>query len=240
MFKFKPIKQKRVYTEIIEQIKQMVVRGELKPGDRLTSERELAEQLQVSRASVREAFSALDLLGILESKTGEGTFIRQQPDAAVIEPLALVFMLYKDSNLEVLEFRTMLETEGAALAAEGATPADIERLKMHLLAMQSEILNNKLGAVPDAQFHITIAEITGNRVLVYMMNTIFDLLVETMRYSREKLFLRLGNREKLFAQHEKIYQAIAAGNPEAARQAMRCHLKFVWEEISPYEKNPRG
>ena len=240
MFRFKPIKQKRVYTEIIEQIKQMLVRGELKPGDRLTSERELAEQVHVSRASVREAFSALDLLGILESKTGEGTFIRQQPDAAVIEPLALVFMLYKDSNLEVLEFRTMLEVEGVALAAERALPADIERLEKHLVDMQSEILSNKLGAVPDAQFHITIAEITGNRALVYMMNTISDLLVETMRYSREKLFMRPGNSEKLFAQHTEIYQAIAASDPEVARQAMRCHLKFVREEISPYEKNPRS
>lgn len=237
---FKPIKQKRVYEEIVEQIKQLVAEGALKPGDRLISERELADRLQVSRASIREAFSALDMFGILESKPGEGTFIREVPQDSIIKPLALVFMLYKDSGLEVLEVRTILEAESAALAAKRATPEDIEKIKCCLDLMEQDVLAGNIGEIPDADFHLAIAEAADNKVLVRLMHTVSDLIVETMRYSRQRMFQTVGNQDKLFSQHRKIYQAIHARNSKEARAAMKEHLTFVIEQITLFEVERNG
>lgn len=232
---FKPIRQKRVYEEILDQIRQLVIEGSLKPGDRLISERELAEHLQVSRASIREAFSALDMMGILESKPGEGTFIRNVPQDSLIKPLSLMFLLYQDSNLEVLEVRTILEMESAALAALRATEADLAVIEAELADMERDVLNGAVGELSDARFHLAIANAAHNKVLVRLMNTVSDLIVETMRFSRERLFMTAGNKGKILRQHKGIYAAIKSREPEAARQAMREHLAFVRKEISSYD-----
>ncbi|MBS3900081.1 MAG: FadR family transcriptional regulator [Dethiobacter sp.] len=232
---FRPIRQKRVYEEILCQIKDLLAKGALKPGDRLFSERELADMLQVSRASIREAFSALDMLGILESKPGEGTFIRQSPHESAFNPLALVCLLYGDSNLQMMEVRMILEAESAAMAAKRASQKDLEKISACLEQMESDIAGNSLGELPDAQFHLAVAEATGNKVLQHMMDTISGLIVETLRHSRQQLFQTLGNKEKLLAQHKKIFQAISSKNPEQARAAMKEHLRFVIEKTMAYE-----
>lgn len=232
---FKPIKHKRVYEEILDQIRQLVAKGALKPGDRLVSERELSERLQVSRASVREAFSALDMMGILDSKPGEGTFIREEPQDSIIKPLALMFMLYQENSLEVLEVRAILEAGSAALAAMRATEEDIAKIKQELDAMEQDVRNGAIGELPDARFHLAVAEAGKNKVLVRLMNTVSDLIVETMRYSRQRLFVTPGNKQMLLEQHQEIYRAIADRDPEAAREAMRAHLRFVRRQISLYE-----
>ena len=233
---FTPIKHKRIYEEILEQIRQLVAEGSLKPGDRLISERELAERLQVGRASIREAFSALDMMGILESKPGEGTFIREVPQDSMIKPLALMLMLYQDNSMEVLEVRAVLEAGSAALAATRATDDNLAKIKAELDAMEADMRQGNIGELPDARFHLAIAEAAGNKVLVRLMNTVSDLIVETMRYSRERLFVTEGNKEKLLQQHREIYNTIAAKDGEAAREAMRAHLRFVRKEISAYEE----
>ncbi|MDW7651613.1 MAG: FadR/GntR family transcriptional regulator [Bacillota bacterium] len=233
---FKPIKQKRVYEEILEQIKGLVSEGELKPGDRLISERELAERLQVSRASIREAFSALDMMGILESKPGGGTFIREVPQDSMIKPLALMLMLYQNNSLEVLEVRAMLEAGSAALAARRITPEGLEKIREALEEMEQDVMLGAIGELPDARFHLAVAEAADNQILIRLMNTVSDLIVETMRYSRERMFQTPGNKVKLLQQHKEIYKAIVARDSEAAREAMRAHLRFVRKEISSYEE----
>ncbi|MBS4023797.1 MAG: FadR family transcriptional regulator [Dethiobacter sp.] len=233
---FKPIKQKRVYEEIVEQIRQLIAEGALKPGDRLISERELADRLQVSRASIREAFSALDMFGILESKPGEGTFIREVPQDSIIKPLALIFMLYKDSNFEVMEVRAILEGESAALAAKRSTAEDIEKIGGILDKMEQDVLSGSIGEVSDAQFHLAIAEAADNKVLARLMNTVSDLIVETMRYSRQRMFLTPGNKEKLLSQHKEIFNAIKSREPDTARKVMINHLNFVINEITHFEE----
>ena len=109
----KPIKTKKIYEEIVEQIKELFAQGDLKPGDKLLSEREFAERLQVSRASVREALSALEAMGLIEIKPGEGTFIRQMGVSSIIEPLALLLLMEKDQVFELFELRKILEVEAA-------------------------------------------------------------------------------------------------------------------------------
>jgi GntR family transcriptional repressor for pyruvate dehydrogenase complex len=233
---FKPIKQKRVYEEILEQVQRLVTEGALKSGDRLISEREMAERLQVSRASVREAFSALDMLGILESRPGEGTYIRSVPRESALKPLALIVMLYNERKLDIMEVRMILEAESAALAALRATPADLSRIRACLNSLEQDFLSDQLGETSDAGFHLAIADATENMVLAWFMDTVSDLLQATMRYSRQRLFENPENKEMLLLQHKKIFEAISRRDPQGARQAMTEHLKFVYDKIAVYEK----
>lgn len=229
---FRPIKTKRVYEQIVDQIRMLIRRGDLKPGDKLMSERELSELLGVSRTSVREALSALDFLGILETRQGEGTFIANVSEQSLIEPLALIMAMDREAALELLEVRKMLEGEAAELAALRATQEDLYQMEEAINTMAEDLKHGNLGEAGDAKFHYTIAEATGNKVLVKLMNTIQDLLLQNMRSSRMYMYTQQGNAEKLFQQHEAIFRAIQSGNPQEARREMLAHLEFVQEEMT--------
>ncbi|MHB1394006.1 MAG: FadR/GntR family transcriptional regulator [Clostridia bacterium] len=234
---FKPIKTKRVYEQIVEQIKELMKQGDLKPGDKLMSERELSEKLGVSRTSVREALSALAFLGILESRHGEGTFISAVSGQRLIEPLALFMTMDREASLELLEVRKMMESNTAELAAVRADEGDIKKMSQVVESMEQDFKQNILGEENDARFHYTIAEVTGNKMLVKMMNLISDLLVQNMRTSRQYLFNKKGNAEKLYLQHLNIFNAIKEGNHELAKKEMLNHLDFVEEELTSYQND---
>jgi GntR family transcriptional regulator, transcriptional repressor for pyruvate dehydrogenase complex len=232
---FKPIKTKRVYEQIVEQIKELIRQGDLKPGDRLMTERELSDKLGVSRTSVREAFSALDFLGVLETRPGEGTFISEVSEQFLIEPLALFMMMDREASLELLEVRKMMESYTAELAAVRADKEDVEKIAKAIELMEQDVKQNILGEENDARFHYLIAEATGNKMLVKIMNLISDLLVQNMRSSRQHLFTRKDNFEQLYLQHFNIFRAIKEGNPELAKQEMFNHLNFVETELTRYQ-----
>ncbi|UMZ74105.1 FadR/GntR family transcriptional regulator [Natranaerofaba carboxydovora] len=231
---FRPIKHKRVYEEILDQIRELITEGSLKPGDKLMSERAMSEKLQVSRASVREAFSVLSMLGILEGKPGEGTFIKKVPEDSFIKPFAMMLMLDRDSNMEVLETRLTLEVECSALACVRGTDEDIEKIYTYLQKMEEDISEGNLGEYHDGMFHYSIWEATNNNILLRLMNTIYDMIIETMKHSRVKMFEKPGNKKILLEQHKKIYQAIKEKDVEKAREAMREHLLFVNKENQGY------
>ena len=113
-----PVKNLKIYELVMEQIKDLVKKGQLMSGDKLPSERELCEKLEVSRSSVREALKALQMLGLIESKHGEGNFIKENFEDSLLEPLSIVFLLLGSKNEEVLELRRVIEPEIAALAAK--------------------------------------------------------------------------------------------------------------------------
>ncbi len=231
---FRPIKTKRVYEQIVDQIRQLIQRGDLKPGDRLMSERELSELLGVSRTSVREALSALDFLGILESRQGEGTFIANVSEQSLIEPLALIMAMDREASLELLEVRKMLEVEAAELAAIRSTDENLLQMKDALELMERDLEQHSLGEEGDAKFHYHIAEATNNKVLVKLMNTISDLLVQNMRTSRKYLYTSEGNAEKLYLQHLNIFNAIRQRDPVLAKEEMYNHLDFVQTEMTKH------
>lgn len=233
---FQPIKRKRVYTEIIEQLRELIEKGELKPGDKLISEREMAEKLQVSRSSVREAFLALELMGILESRTGEGTFVSSTNGSDdVIQPLTMMMLMDRGTPRELLELRRILEGEAAFLAAKRASKENLNKIKNNLARMEEDHDSGCLGEESDACFHVALIEAAGNRVLINLMNRVSDLLVKTMKESREKIFSIPKNRDILQQQHRDIYRAIAERHPDKARATMHQHIDFVNEEISRLE-----
>lgn len=231
---FRPVKTKKVYEEIIEQVKLLITEGQLQPGDKLLSERELAERLNVSRASVREAFSALEMMGIIKIKPGEGSFVRQVSFDNLIEPLSFVLQLETDDMFEWLEVRKVLEVSAAGMAAQRATKVDLEEIGKALGAMRREVEKGELGDLADADFHYAVMRATQNSILNRIMNTIHDLMLTNMRNSRQRMFNSPGIPEKLLELHEQIYQAICDKDPKMARHYMQQHLALITKEMSKY------
>ncbi|KUO52928.1 MAG: GntR family transcriptional regulator [Desulfitibacter sp. BRH_c19] len=228
---FTPIKPRKIYEQIVEQIKAMVTEGNLKPGDRLPSEREMADRLTVSRASVREALSALHLMGLVEIKSGEGTFIRQTSIDSIIEPLAMILLMERDTVLEILEVRKGLEVEAAGLAAMRHDKEDLGKMREALDEMHRDIESLEIGEKADWKFHYTIAQASRNVLLARLMNTVSDTIENTMRTSRQNLYATKNMPKTLLDAHEGIYEAISQGNSLEARRRMYEHLLMVENNI---------
>lgn len=233
---FKPIKNKRIYQQIVEQIRELIANGTLSPGDKLMSERALAEELNVSRASIREAFSVLEMLGLIESRPGEGTFIAEIEEDTILEPLALILAEDAHNIFELIEVRKVLEVDSVALAVKRATEEDIAEIRKTVEQMKRDIEEGKLGDEADAQFHFAVAKATNNQMFVKVMHTISDLLTQAIGQTRQKLFAEEGNNEMLYEQHKKIYENIAARKPQQARKSMYNHLKTAKEELEKLMK----
>ncbi|KXS43517.1 MULTISPECIES: FadR/GntR family transcriptional regulator [unclassified Candidatus Frackibacter] len=229
---FKPIKNKRIYQQIVEQIRELIADGTLSPGDKLMSERAMAEELNVSRASIREAFSVLEMLGLIESRPGEGTFIKEVKEEMVLEPLALILASDVDNIFELIETRKILEVESAALAAKRATEDDLENIKQVIDEMKEAINQGKLGDQADAKFHFAVAKATHNQMFVRVMYTISDLLIQAIGESRKQLFKLKDNNETLYEQHKQVYEEIVNNNPQKAREAMYHHLETTRKELN--------
>ena len=232
---FKPIQPRKIYEQIVGQIKSMISEGDLSPGDKLPSERTMAERLQVSRASVREALSALHMMGLVEIKSGEGTYINQNEVNAIIEPLALILLMERDTIFEILEVRKSLEVEAAGLAAMRHTEDELNAMEEALREMERDIKADKLGEEADWKFHFSIARGSHNTLLIRLMNTISDTMQQTMKKSRQKLYMKENNASRLFEQHMEIFNSIRDRDDEKARNEMYQHLKFVEIEMSGEE-----
>jgi GntR family transcriptional repressor for pyruvate dehydrogenase complex len=224
---FKQVKIKKIYEEVIEQIKKLIIDGKLQPGDKLMSERELAETLSVSRASVREAFSALEMMGIITIRPGEGSFVRHASYECMLEPLSFLLQMDIDNVMQLLEVRKILEVEIAALAAVRATKEDIEEIRRALDNMIEAVNAGEIGDVADADFHFAVVKAAHNPILLRLINTISDLMANTFLFSRQKIFLMENMPKVLYESHCLIFHAIVERNPQSAGDFMDKHLTMV-------------
>ena len=230
----KPIKTQKIYEQIVDQIGQLVAEGHLKPGDRLPSERELVERFQVSRASIREAISALEMMGLIEVRSGEGTYIRQVNIDSVVAPLAWMLFIEKDTDLELYEARKILEVQAAGLAAERAEEDEINEMFEALEVMRMDLQKQRLGEDADHNFHYAIARATHNKILFRLMNTISDTMRKTLKTSRSKLYEDKNTPEKLYKEHYFLYEAIKNHDVERAQKLMLDHLVGVEIQLAKY------
>lgn len=230
----KPIKTKKIYEQIVEQIGLLVAEGQLKPGDRLPSERELVERFQVSRASIREAISALEMMGLIEVRSGEGTYIRQVNIDSVVAPLAWMLFIEKDTDLELYEVRKILEVQAAGLAAERAEDDEIRDMYEALEVMRVDLEKGRLGVEADHDFHFAIARATHNKILIRLMNTISDTMQKTLKTSLSILYENKGTPERLYQEHCSTYEAIKNHNVVEAQQLMLDHLVGVETILAKY------
>ncbi|MBM7855029.1 GntR family transcriptional repressor for pyruvate dehydrogenase complex [Desulfohalotomaculum tongense] len=224
---FKPIRTKKIYEEIVEQIKALIADGKLKPGDKLMSERELAEKMQVGRSAVREAFRALEAMKIIEIRPGEGTYIREASADFIIDALTLVLNAGKETARELMELRKILEVECAGLAAKRRTEKDLYSMKRALQQMERDIEEGNLGEQADLLFHYLVAKASGNAMVLRLMTTISDAMNHIMRKARSKLYRDPALPSKLLEQHWVIYKAIKEKDFAKAQKAMYEHLDNI-------------
>lgn len=231
---------------IVEQttrrLQELIREHKLQPGERLPAERALAEQLQVSRSSLREAIQKLSGVGMLQSRRGGGTYLQslqpvlnpdQWTEQSLVAPLARLCRLDPEYRYDVLEARHALESSTAWHAAHRATEEDKQRLQAchaELLRAQ-EAGNPDLASQADAHFHLAIAEASHNLVLLQTMRGLFDLLQSTVTENRQKMYSVPQTLSRLADQHREVLDAILAGDAERARDAVGKHLEFVHSTV---------
>ncbi len=238
---FEPIRPKKISEEIVEQIKSLISRGELKPGERIPSERELASMLGVSRPSVREAIMVLEAMGFLESRQGGGTFIRTLTESTIADPLAKLIEQKDPRMLHALaEVRMGLETWSAFLAAQRAEDREISEMRRLYAIMEQQAASGGWDAEVDARFHYAITAATHNTVQVHVLDTIHSLFHTTIQVALTEFYRRAGYLELLLTQHREIVEAIASRDPERARQKMMAHLTMVEEKMAQFLVTPPG
>lgn len=228
----KPIKTRKIYEEIIDQIKTLIARGELNPGDKLISEREMADMLNVGRSAVREAFRALEAMGIIEIRQGEGTFVRQVRTDSLVEMLALILLTEKDTTRELLELRKILEVEAAGLACLRHTEEQLQKMEDALNQMEVDIKSGDLGQQADWNFHYAVAEATRNSLVVKLMDSIAGIMRRVLQTARQELYKTPGTPERLLREHRAVFEAIRQGLDQKARKAMYEHLDKVEKSLS--------
>lgn len=227
---FTPVKNQKVYEVVIEQIKEMIKTGKLKKGDKLPPERELVEELKVSRASIREALRALEILGLVESRHGDGNFIKKNFEDSLLEPISLMFMLEESSPKDILELRMALETETAMIAAERIDDDTLKEIKL-IIDKFKATTDEKLNTELDVEFHHKIAQASKNLLLVNILSATSVLIDAFISDARCKIMKNANNKEKLVKQHESIYEALLNGDASKAVDEMREHLEFINKSI---------
>lgn len=221
-----------VSADTVEQIAAMIRAGDYAAGDRLPGERILAKQLQVSRASVREALRTLTTIGLLETRQGLGSFVKD-PSQELLQASLPPPILTNQATLEkVFEIRQIIEVEAAALAAERVDPNQLAVMKHWLLAVETHIARDEMEdmVTADIEFHRQIIVATGNDILVGLMDSISDLLRD-MRWDSSKIPELLT---QIIAGHRAIFKATEARDSSAARQAMQAHLDVISARVKSF------
>jgi GntR family transcriptional regulator, transcriptional repressor for pyruvate dehydrogenase complex len=215
-----PLPRRPLYELLAERLRAHVLETGLRPGDRLPGERDLAAQLGVSRASVRQATVALEVQGLIEVRHGCGTFLR----VADVEALPMGQMLDRKRRLpDILDAREALEVKLAELAAQRRTGEDLAAMRDALAFMADEIASGGIGERGDALFHRAVADSARAALIVEM----YGMLGEDIAVSRRESLSQVGRPEASHAQHGRIIATIEQGDPAAAAEAMRVHLRAV-------------
>ena len=219
-FQFKPVESRRLYQQIADQIRDLIDRGDFEPGTRLPPERDLAQQLGVSRPSLREALIALDIEGCVEVRSGSGVFVSAGPGPVPRRTAAM-----GESPSQLMEARSVIEGEVVVLACARVTEEPLARLRELLNDMEVEIARRDARVDLDRQFHLTLAEMTGNAVLLRLVGELFDERHSPISAKISSRFESTRTWKTALTEHEEILKAIETRDPIAAQAAMRAHLK---------------
>lgn len=228
-----PIKKVNVGEVVFEQLQNLLIQGEWKIGEKLPSENELAGMFGVSRITIRQALQKLSAYGLVETRLGEGSFVRQMDISESINALIPVMYLDPEADIQIFEFRTIIDSEAAGLAAERASGKDIKELEEILNEMikNRDKGNLKEFASKDLEFHFKICQITGNK---FIMQTNM-ILKRVLMLSMNKVIDRMGCEPAIYY-HEKIIQAIEKRERNLACNLMREHISKNVEYFGGEEK----
>lgn len=213
--------------EIANRIRILILDGTLKRDQPLPSERDLAQRFDVSRGSVRDAFRRLEMIGLLETRHGQGTFPRELSVKNLVTPLASVLAHSRELQDELMDVRRMFEPAVARVAATRVTDAEIAELERILRAQQRKLRAGQSAIAEDMAFHSALAHATHNRVVVHIMETLNDLLVE----SRKLSLRQRGRASRSIQGHVGVVAALRGRDPESAARAMRDHIDQIAELV---------
>jgi GntR family transcriptional repressor for pyruvate dehydrogenase complex len=231
------IRTQRVSDAIATRIEKLILEGALRPGEKLASERELAQRLDVSRPSLREAIDKLVDRGLLTATRG-GTSVAQFL-LPMMTPLANLYRDYDNAAADYLEFRQWVEAQAARAAAERATEVDKAAIRDCLADMRKahKSKDSTREAQADVNLHILVYEASHNFIVLHVMRALSELLRNNVFFNREHLYLRPGVREKLLSQHIEIGEAVIAGAPDRAEAAAAAHIQFVFGTVEEIQRD---
>lgn len=226
---FHKVQPEKLSQGIIRQIELLILRGILRPGERLPSERELSERMDVSRPSLREALAELQHRGLLTTRPNAGVYVADVMGSAFAPALVDLFSRHDEAVFDYIAFRRDLEALAAERAARLASDTDLQVIDAIFTRMEAAHQKRDPSdeAALDAQFHLAIIEASHNVVMLHMMRSMFDLLREGVFYNRQMMFKVRTTREALLDQHRAINAAIQSRDPAAARSAVEAHLDYV-------------
>jgi len=224
---YQAIQTSRLYEQIVQQIENSIIKGLLKPGDQLPSERELALQFGVSRTAVREAVKTLREKGLVEAFSGRGTFVTDGTSQATRQSLDRMIRIGQtESFMNLVEVREILEPHIAAMAAVRASEQDFAAMSEAIQAMDKSNSEPEAFIEADLDFHLALAEAAGNPLIL----SLIDSIVGVLREQRLRIFKVKGGPERGQFHHRRILEAVRERRADDARESMRAHLQQVRED----------
>jgi GntR family transcriptional repressor for pyruvate dehydrogenase complex len=221
---YEPIHSPRLYEQIVQQIEERILKGDLKPGEKLPSEHELAEQFGVSRTAIREATKTLRTKGLVEVQLGRGTFVSDDTSQHLRTPLDQVFKTKQEGRIQnLVEIREIIETRIAALAAERADQNDINDMQSAIDAMEKALDQVEAFVEADLGFHHALAKSTKNPLVTQIFSAIVDMLSEQITHT----FQTCDDIEQKLQLHKQILESIVNRDPQAASEAMHTQLEAI-------------
>ena len=226
---FLKVTPEKLSASVVRQIEQLILRGILRPGERLPAERELAGRLDVSRPSLRDAIAELSERGLLTSRAGSGVFVADVLGSAFSPALTRLFATHEEAVFDYLAFRRDMEGLAAERAARHGSDTDLQVIGAIFAKMEAAHQKRDPSdeAELDAQFHLAIIEAGHNVIMLHMMRSMFDLLRQGVFYNRQVMFRSRTTRDQLLDQHRAMNHGIQSRDPVAARAAVESHLSYV-------------
>ena len=239
---FQKIQSEKLSHSVIRQVELLILRGILRPGERLPSERELAEKLGVSRPSLREAIADLQERGLLATRAGSGIFVADVLGSAFSPALARLFSDHEEAVFDYISFRRDMEGLAAERAARLASDTDLKVIGAIFTKMEAahSKRNPRDEAALDAEFHLSIIEASHNVIMLHMMRSMYELLREGVFYNRQMMFKQRTTRDDLLNQHRAINDGLQSRDPARARAAVEAHLTYVEIALQDQQKADRN
>jgi GntR family transcriptional regulator, transcriptional repressor for pyruvate dehydrogenase complex len=239
---FQKVQAEKLSTAVVRQIELLILRGILRPGERLPSERDLSDSLGVSRPSLRDAVAELQERGLLTARAGAGIFVADVLGSAFSPALIQLFSSHDEAVFDYLSFRRDMEAMTAERAATLGSDTDLKLINTLFAKMEAAHAkrNPTDEARLDAEFHMAIIEASHNVIMLHMMRAMFELLREGVFYNRQVMFKQRTTRSALLDQHRAINTALQNRDPVAARAAVESHLDYVETALKAQQKADRN
>ena len=222
------VRPKKIYEIVAEHLTEMIKSGEVKPGDRLASVQQLAEDFNVGRSAIREALSALNAVGLVEIKQGEGTFVKKINHDLTSNVIPSVAFMKQEDIRQLFEIRKIVETGAASLAAVNREENDLLEMERILAEMHRAQGDGEVGEQADVDFHMAVVRSTQNDMLFKLLETVSDTMQVSMREARKLfLFSESDKMRLLYEEHLEIFHAIQSKDSQKAYESMMSHIVGV-------------